>query len=57
MPLSLAITYSSIVNFRYCPNFEKAFPISTKGTVLGINFYSENLSWYLPGIHGNYCVT
>jgi len=31
-----------------CEKFEKAFPASTKGTVLGINFNSENLTWQLP---------
>jgi len=28
-----------------CPNKEKAFGPSTKGTVLGINFNTENLTW------------
>ena len=31
-----------------CVNFEKAFECTTKGTVLGIEFNSENLSWRLP---------
>ena len=31
-----------------CPEKDKAFKISTKGKVLGINFDSENLTWSLP---------
>ena len=31
-----------------CPNKDKAFKISTKRKVLGINFDSENLTWSLP---------
>jgi hypothetical protein len=31
-----------------CPNFEKAFPPSTFGKVLGINFDSKHLIWNLP---------
>jgi hypothetical protein len=31
-----------------CPNFEKAFPPSHFGKVLGINFNAKNLSWELP---------
>ena len=32
-----------------CPNGEKAFTNSTMGTVLGIRFNSDTLSWKLPG--------
>ena len=32
-----------------CPNGEKAFTNSTVGTVLGIHFNSNTLSWKLPG--------
>ena len=31
-----------------CPSHEKAFGVSTFGKVLGINFNSNSLTWYLP---------
>ena len=31
-----------------CPKFEKSFGPSKKGTVLGIEFNTENLTWSLP---------
>ena len=31
-----------------CPNREKSFRIGTSGTVLGIFFNSENLTWQIP---------
>jgi hypothetical protein len=31
-----------------CPNHEKAFPPSTFGNILGIEFCTESLSWKLP---------
>jgi hypothetical protein len=31
-----------------CPNFEKAFPPSHFGKVLGINFDAKKLFWELP---------
>ncbi len=31
-----------------CPKFEKAFPATTRGTVLGVIFDSTTMTWFLP---------